>query len=389
MGSFGLKPCYRGLCPRRHLGVSVRYLIWPLMVLVALSLSACGLPRGAALQSEILRQSDAEFPDIAVYPVTRAFLPVVQDWPRTGVERSHGWLAHGHNGAEIIIRPFDTVDLTVWDAEDNSLLTSPGQKLVEIAGLRVNERGQIFVPYLGQLRVAGRTPDSARNLVEREMTAIVPSAQVQLRVTPGTRGSVSLIGGVQNPGNIPLPEGHFTVLNLISMGGGPSDLRNPQIRLIRDGRTYLTSYDTLLKNPERDTVLHGGDKVALIEDTRYFRALGASGKEELIYFEQDRLTALDALSLMGGINDRRADPKGVLILREYEPSSVRFDDEGPNNTRTVFTLDLTTSDGLFSAGKLQVFPQDTVLATESPITAVENVVRLIGSLTAFQRFSTN
>ena len=155
-------------------------------------------------------------------------------------------------------------------------------------------------------------------------------------------------------------------------------------RLIRDGQTYLTSYDALLENPARDTVLHGGDKVALVEDKRFFRSLGASGREELIFFSQDRLTALDALSLMGGIHDTRAAPKSVLILREYPAGAVRFDDEGPNNQRAVFTIDLTTSDGLFSAGKFPIYPEDTVLATESPVLRAEAAIRIFGTLTSFR-----
>jgi len=359
----------------QYLGLFVRSL--GLFVLILTLAGGCSLPRGAALQSEILSQSGSQFPEIAVYEVSRTLLPVVSRWPSTDGRPSHGWLKHGQANHEIRIQPFDTVDLTVWDSEENSLLTAPGQQLVDIKGLRVTERGQIFIPYLGYLRVADRTPDAARRLVEREMMAIVPAAQVQLSVKPGSRGSVSLVSGVGSPGTVPLPEGHFTVLNLISQGGGPSSLNNPQVRLIRNGRTYLTSYARLLENPSLDTVLRGGDKVALVEDNRYFRALGASGSEELIYFPQDRVTALDALSLMGGLQDQRANPRGVLILREYPASAVRFDDEGPNNTRVVFTIDLTKSDGLFSAGRFRIFPQDTVLATESPVTALESVVGLL------------
>lgn len=364
----------------------MRIFLWTCLALVLL-LGGCALPRGAALKSEILAQSDAEYPEIAVYTVTRTFLPIVAGWPHTGDRPSHGWISHQHGHDEIVIRPFDTIDLTVWDSEENSLITAPGAKLVDMSELRVNARGQIFVPYIGYLRVADRTPDSARQLVEREMTAIVPSAQVQLRVTPGTRGSVSLVSGVQSPGTIPLPEGHFTVLNLISQGGGPKELRNPQIRLIRNGRTYLTGYESLLENPERDAVLLGGDKVALIQDDRYFRALGASGLEELIYFPKDEVTALDAMSMMRGLNERRANPKGVLILREYPPESVRFDDEGPNNTRVVFAIDLTSSDGLFSAGRFRINPEDTVLATESPITAAESVIGVLIALNQLNRLA--
>jgi polysaccharide export outer membrane protein len=367
----------------------VRIQTWVVTGLCLTLLAACSLPRGAAIQREILAGQDAEFPEIAVYPVTRDFLPVAAAWPAIGHRPSHGWIGHSGSAGDITIKPFDTIELTVWDSEENSLLTSDTDKVVDIPRLRVTEAGQIFVPYIGYLRVADRTPDSARRLVEREMTAIVPSAQVQLGVTPGNGGSVSLVGGVASPGTFPLPQANFTVLDLISLGGGPDGLRNPQVRLIRDGRTYLASYEGLLENPARDTVLRGGDKVALIEDDRYFRALGASGVEELVYFRDETITALDALSLMGGLNDRRANPRGILILREYPPETVRADLSGPENTRTIFTVDLTTADGLFSAGQFDIYPGDTVLATESVVSTAEAVIVLFGSAVGLTRGLTN
>lgn len=341
-------------------------------------LAACSLPRGAALQSEVLAAANEEFPQIAVYPVTRAKLAQYARWPRTGKVNRHGWISHQHQPAELTIKPFDRVDLVIWDSEENSLLTSTGQKLVEIKNIRVNQAGRIFVPYLGEQTIAGRTPDAARRQLEREMTQLIPSAQVQLNVLAGTRSTVSLVGGVSSPGPIPLPEGHFTVLNLISMGGGPqANLRNPQVRLIRNGRTYMTSLQRLYENPSLDAVVKGGDKVALEADNRYFRALGASGREELVYFIKDNVSALDAVSLIGGLADDRADPQGVLVLRQYPASAVGG--TGPENTRSVFIIDLTSADGLFSAGQFRINPQDTVLVTESPVTDTRTIFQLVGS----------
>ncbi|WP_245837982.1 polysaccharide biosynthesis/export family protein [Tropicimonas sediminicola] len=350
-------------------------------LLCVLLLGACALPRGAAIESEVLASADATNRDFAVYSVTRNNLSAIANWPATDNVRQFGWLSRTSGPADIRIQPFDTLNLVVWDSEENSLITSPGQKLVDVGNLRVTESGQVFVPYLGYVSVSGKTPDGARQQIEREMLAIIPSAQVQLNVVPGSRGSVSLVGGVNQPGAIPLPDGRFTVLNLISQGGGPKDsLRNPQVRLIRGGTTYGASLETLVENPSQDTVLLGGDKVALVDDERYFRALGASGLEEIIYFSEDRVTTLDAMSLIGGLEANRANPQGVLVLREYPGSAVRSDGSGPGNTRTVFTLDLTSADGLFSAGRFPVYSGDTVLVTESPVNAARTVFGLLGTV---------
>lgn len=366
-------------------------IIRPFGILMAalLVLVGCDLPRGAAVQKEILDQSDAETPDIAIYPVTRFQLPLYRGWPTSGIDRNFGWLGHGHSPDGVRIKAYDTLNLIVWDSEQNSLLTSDTEKLVEIPNLRVNRSGQIFVPYIGDLRVADKTPDGARRQIQRAMEEIVPSAQVQLSLVAGNRSSVSLVSGVGNPGSYPLNDEHMTVLNLISLGGGPADLRNPHVRLIRNGRTYRTSLDRLYDNPGLDTTLRGGDKILVEADERYFRALGATGREELVYFENPTISALDAMSLVGGISDARGNPKGVLILREYKAKDVRPDNSGPSNTRAVFTIDLTTSDGLFSAGQFQIHSRDTVLVTESPLNSTQTVLSLVGSVFGLVSSATN
>ena len=351
-----------------------------LCIAVALVLTGCGtLPRGAAVEAEILASADDVDPQIAVYPVTRAFLPSVAKWPRNG-SRSYGWIGHSHGANAQIIRPGDRLSLMVWDSGENSLLTAPDQRVADLPNMRVSESGTIFVPYVGKIQVSGRTPDSARQLVQRRMEEIVPSAQVQLSMAEGRGNSIDLVGGVNSPGNITMPDQDFSVLAAISAGGGvDAALENPQVKLVRGHNIYATSISRLYDNPRLDTRLRGGDKVIVEDDRRYFLSLGAAGREAQHPFNRDDVSALDALAIIGGVNDSRADPQGILILREYPSSAVSAGTRGPRNTRVVFTLDLTTSDGLFSARNFHIQSGDLVLATESPLTDTRTILSLIGS----------
>ncbi len=341
-------------------------------------IAACSLPRGAALQSEIINAADDADAPFAVYPVTRGTLGDFAGWPRW-----HGYKAwYGATRGPIspVIKPGDRIDLTIWDNSDNSLLLTPGAKVVDMPNLQVSSDGSVFIPYLEKVYLSGQTPDGARSRIQGQMAEILPSAQVQLMYTAGTKSSVSIVGGVSSPGTYPLPDRNFSVLNLISLGGGvPTGMRNPQVKLVRDGKTYAASLSHLYNDPGLDVVLQGGDKIIVEEDGRYFQALGATGQEDLIYFTMDRINALEAVSLVGGISDFRADPKGVLILREYAPDQVRGDGTGPSRTDVVFTIDLTSADGLFSARRFQIEPEDVVLVTEAPVTKAQTIFRLIGS----------
>ncbi|MGJ8629235.1 MAG: polysaccharide biosynthesis/export family protein [Sulfitobacter sp.] len=359
------------------MGFSIKHLI---LVTLTVALTACGsLPRGAAVEKEILKNADEPISDIAVYPVTRAFLPSVATWPRNG-SRSYSWINHSHGSDAQVIRPGDSLSLMVWDSGENSLLTGPEQRVANLPSIRVSESGTIFVPYVGKLKVSGRTPDSARALIQRQLEAIVPSAQVQLAMAEGRGNSIDLVGGVNKPGNIVMPDQDFSVLAAISAGGGVSNsMENPQVKLVRGHNIYATSVDRLYDNPTLDTRLRGGDKVIVEDDRRYFLSLGAAGREAQFSFNRDDVSALDALAIIGGVNDSRADPQGILILREYSPSAISAGTRGPRKTRVVFTLDLTTSDGLFSARNFHIQSGDLVLATESPITNTRTILGLVGS----------
>ena len=112
--------------------------------------------------------------------------------------------------------------------------------------------------------------------------------------------------------------------------------------------------------------------------------LGAAGNEALHIFPKDEVTALDALAIIGGVADARADPQGILILREYPRDATGQSPDLPPQERIVFTMDLTSADGLFSAGKFQVMPGDLVYATESPAVAFGSVLGILNSLAIFR-----
>ncbi|WP_185960951.1 polysaccharide biosynthesis/export family protein [Aliiroseovarius halocynthiae] len=280
------------------------------------------------------------------------------------------------------IREFDRVDVIVWDSEESSLLSTPDQNTVQMRDMQVSAGGTIFLPFVGSVHIAGMPHSAARARIQRKYSEVIPSAQVQLNIKQGTRGTVSVVSGVTRPGPITLDDPSFSVLNAIAASGGPDkNLKNPSVKLIRGNRTYLRPLDQVMSSASYDTFLRPGDKLAVEDDRRYFRSLGAASKEAIIPFTKSEISALDAMSLIGGLSDARANPKGILILREYPQSAVRQDDKGPDNARSVFVIDLTTADGLFSAGKLQIHSKDTVLVTESSVAAGRTLLLLLRQLT--------
>lgn len=116
---------------------------------------------------------------------------------------------------EWLVEPGDVIRLRVWLAPDQS------------GDLPVNERGQILVPTVGRLTVAGRTPPVVEAQIVHAYATRLDSSKVEvLFLRP-----VSVLGGVKTPG-IQLADPSATVLSLISRAGGP-------LRPGGDVRAYL------------------------------------------------------------------------------------------------------------------------------------------------------
>lgn len=343
--------------------------------------SSCSLPRGAALQSEILREHNKEEPTVQVVQVTRDNIHQIQKWPVTGWDGQYHWIDHTRAPRTAVILPGDTINLTIWDVQDNSFLLAPGQKQTAMSNLTVASDGTVFVPYADKVVVKGMTSDEAREVIQSKLAEVAPSVQVQIVVNPGQTNSFDLVSGVPRPGTYPLPDRSYTILSAIAQGGGvATNLRNPLVRLVRGSKTYEIRSDRLFADARKNTTLRGNDRIIIEEDKRSFNALGAASQEKIIFFDSENVTAMEALSMMGGISDNRADPQGVLILREYKRSQVSSSKSTPDLQQVIFAFNLTRSEGLFAARKFQINPQDTVLITESPITAARSVISLFGAL---------
>jgi polysaccharide biosynthesis/export protein len=127
-------------------------------------------------------------------------------------------------------------------------------------------------------------------------------------------------------------------------------------------------------------VLRGGDRILVEEDQRSFIALGASGRQQVVYFEREEISALDAVSTVGGLNPSRAHLQGLMVLREYPAAAVTRPGPGPDKPAVIFTFDLTSADGLFAASNFHMAAGDVVLATESPLPAVVQMIGLFRTI---------
>ena len=118
-----------------NLGINVQLFGRALLsVTVALSVAGCSLPRGAAIQSEVVSESRVEEPSFQVVKVTRNDIPALSRWPVTGWTGHYHWFSDSRGPDSSVIQTGDTLQIVVWDNQENSLLAGDGTGDVDLLG---------------------------------------------------------------------------------------------------------------------------------------------------------------------------------------------------------------------------------------------------------------
>jgi Periplasmic protein involved in polysaccharide export len=347
-------------------------------LMIPVLVAGCSMPRGAALESEVLRGTNDPENGVQVVEVTRAMLDELHRWPAAHPELRHSWSSTGASPTARTIRAGDLLTISIWDSQPESLLTSAEQRMVNMANVPVSASGRVFVPYVGEVRVAGMSSEMARREIQDQITPIVPDGQVQISVTPGAGNTIDVVTGVSSPGRIQLPEISPTILSVLAEAGGISpSLRNPLVRVNRAGSAMAIPARELFSTPGADIQMRGGDRVLVEEDHRNYIALGAAGSQQVVYFEREHISVLDAISSIGGLEAARANLQGVLILRRYPSSVVRPEGPYPRQDEVIFVFDLTSADGLFAAEDFEIESGDVVLATESVVPLIAQAMGVL------------
>lgn len=86
------------------------------------------------------------------------------------------------------------------------------------------------------------------------------------------------------------------------------------VQLTRGDRVGSMALDDIIRDPSQNIYLHPNDVVTLLYQPLSLTALGAIGKNAEINFEAQGITLSQAMGRIGGLQDTKANPKGVFIF---------------------------------------------------------------------------
>ncbi|WP_284450348.1 polysaccharide export protein [Spongiibacter tropicus] len=270
---------------------------------------------------------------------------------------------------EYLIGTGDILTITVWEHPE---LTIPSGSFrgAEESGNEVKADGTVFYPYAGTLPVAGLTTSQVKELVTERLSSVIKRPQVDVRVAGFKSQRVYVSGAVIQPGITPITNIPLTLIDAIEQRGGLADdaaWRN--IQFTRDGETQSISLRTLFEQGawSKNILLQHGDQIHIPRnDADKIFVLGEVNRPMGVAMSRTGTTLAEALASANGINEGRADGRGIYVLRN---TGITYDKANiPVYTATIYHLNAASAVGFMLADKFSLEPRDIVYVSPAPIT---------------------
>lgn len=226
----------------------------------------------------------------------------------------------------------DILSVLIWEAPPAALFggnslgstTSLGTaNTTVLPEMQVGPAGEITVPYAGRIHVEGRTLAEIEREIVARLSGKAHMPQVTVRLAQNASSQVTVVGEVNSNTLMPLsPKGERIMDALARAGGTKQPVEKMTIQLTRGNQVESMPLSTIISNPHENVILQAGDIVTAIFQPFSFTVLGAAGRNSEINFEAQGISLSQALGRMAGLEDRRADPKGVFLFRWADPRTV-------------------------------------------------------------------
>lgn len=258
----------------------------------------------------------------------------------------------------------DLLYITVWDHPE---LTSPAGQLQQgdANGRLVRPDGTLFYPYVGTLRVSGRTIEDVRKTITSALAAYVEEPQVDIAVLRFASQRVILNGAFIKAGPQPITTTPLALMEAI--GAAQLDTLNADLSgltLQRDNQVFHLNLDALNTAQGADLYnlyLKDGDRIYLpYNDRKKVYLMGEVNAPRALTFKTREMNLADALGSVGGLNQTTANGKAVYVIRGVEDLEKQ--------RATVFQLDANSPTAFILAQQFQLQPQDVVYVGPAGVT---------------------
>jgi polysaccharide biosynthesis/export protein len=211
------------------------------------------------------------------------------------------------NQSQYVISPGDVLEVSVFGAPDLSQKTA------------VNSSGNIYMPLISYVHVAGMHVDDAQGVVEQAYfkSGVLKNPHVSVAVTSYSSGVV-LIGEVSRPGIYPIV-GSGKLFDILAEAGGPTANAGQLVAINHKGNTEPTTVfltNDPAKSMEANVPVQQGDTIIVSRAGVIYVVGEVLSPNSFLMDEKGQYTVMKAVAMARGLTKFAKPSKARIVRRE-------------------------------------------------------------------------
>lgn len=287
-----------------------------------------------------------------------------------------------------MVGPGDVLDINIYEVgvtlfaggsnagggAASQMAATPGVQVQKLPPTRVDDLGDITVPYAGTLHVAGLTVGEVEAMVRNSLQRLSQNPQVLITLSQAITNSVIVGGEVGKPGRLVLQTNRETLTDVVALAGGyRGSARDLTLRVTRGGKNVDVRMNDLVDNPALDVRAYPGDRLNLINNPRTYSVLGAPGRVEQVPFSRSTVSLAEAIANAGGVNPGVGNPAAIFVFRYVR-------DEQGNEVPIVYHLNMMKAGSYFVAQRFFMQDKDVLYFGNAAANQPSKLIQLISQL---------
>jgi polysaccharide export outer membrane protein len=194
---------------------------------------------------------------------------------------------------------------------------------------RIDEAGDVSIPVVGTLHVAGDTVNEARLKIRKALLdqQILKNPQVELALAEYIPSEVTIMGEINSPGKYPLLAPHKLV-DVLAVAGGPTGLAGDQVLISNadSGAKPLTVHYSKMSDPKdvEGVIVRPGDTVQVMRAGIVYVLGSVNRPGGYIMQEEGSLDLLQAISLANGTSSTASTGTVFVLRRNQDGTAVQI-----------------------------------------------------------------